>query len=104
MSGLSCAFQTSNSPELGPGKWNADEDRSYLLQMDISSMYPYIMTMPTPVSSGEKLSLPEGRAERLAWVKRKLGEIDFKPSDEALWTSAFPATCTSTLTGRPPAR
>ena len=38
MSGLSCAFQTSNSPELGPGKWNADEDRSYLLQMDISSM------------------------------------------------------------------
>ena len=85
MGGLSCAFQTyakANSPELGPGKWNEDEDRSYLLQMDISSMYPYIMTMPMPASSGEKLSLPEGRAERLAWVKQQLAEIDFKRSDE----------------------
>ena len=85
MGGLSCAFQTyakANSPELGPGKWNEDEDRSYLLQMDISSMYPYIMTMPMPASSGETLSLPEGRAERLAWVKQQLAEIDFKRSDE----------------------
>ncbi|CAE7467302.1 unnamed protein product, partial [Symbiodinium microadriaticum] len=85
MGGLSCAFQTyakANSPELGPGKWNEDEDRSYLLQMDISSMYPYIMTMPMPASSGETLSLPEGRAERLAWVKQQLSEIDFKRSDE----------------------
>ena len=66
----------------GAGR-NEDEDRSYLLQMDISSMYPDIMTMPLPASSGEKLNLPEDRAERLAWVEQQLEEIDFW----ALWHS-----------------
>ena len=85
MGGLSCAFQTyakANSPELGPGKWREDDPRSYILDMDISSMYPYIMTMPLPVSSGKRLKLPEQQRERIKQVKDWLETVDYKKIDE----------------------
>ena len=38
--------------------------------------------MPLPISSGNKVKLPEGRGLRLDWVKELLSKVDYARDDE----------------------
>ena len=112
MGGLSCAFQTymkANSPELGPDKYDENEPTSYGLQMDISSMYPYVMTMPLPISSGKKVALPEDPKARLEWVRELVAQIDYmNDSEDVCWLVkadfTFPLYMHDYLDWAPPAK
>ena len=85
MGGLSCAFQghaVANAPELGEKHWDPSQPKQWLLAMDISSMYPFMMTKPLPISSGQVVQLPEGWLARIEWVQQALKDVDFRAKDE----------------------
>ena len=45
-------------------------------------MYPFIMTMPLPVSSGKRLKLPKEQRERIKHIKGWLEMVDYKSNEE----------------------
>ena len=79
--GLSCAFQghaVANAPELGEEHWDPSRPKQWLLAMDISSMCPFVMTKPLPISSGQVVQFPEGHLARIEWVQQASKDVDYR--------------------------
>ena len=110
MGGLSCIFQPhakANHPELDD--FDPQQPQSFILPLDVNSMYPALMTRPLPCDSGEFIALPAGQGERLAWMEELLDEVDFQAQNEAecyllVIDYGFPAKFHDQLDWAPPAR
>ena len=80
MGGLSTVFtphRRANSPELGD-HYDSEKPTSYLVALDVSSMYPALMREPLPIDSGTNLKLPDSRLERVSWLLKLLQEVGYE--------------------------
>ncbi|CAE7661755.1 unnamed protein product, partial [Symbiodinium necroappetens] len=110
MGGLSCIFQPyakANHP--GLDDFDSRQPQSYILPLDVNSMYPGLMTHPLPCDSGEMIALPQSQEERFAWLEAMLDGIDFQARDEeecylVVIDFDFPAEYHDQLDWAPPAR
>ena len=84
MGGLSCIFQPcAKASHPGLDDFNPQQEQSYILPLDVNSMYPGIMTLPLPCDSGAWVTLPESQEDRLVWLQELLRGVDFRAEDES---------------------
>ena len=112
MGGLSAIFtphRRANSVELG-AHFNKERPTSYLVALDVSSMYPALMQEPLPIDSGTDVELPASRLERVAWLMKLLEEVgyglggDERKSYICVVDFSFPLETHDRLDWPPPAR
>ncbi|CAE7610196.1 unnamed protein product, partial [Symbiodinium necroappetens] len=86
MGGLCTVFRPHSEANFeGLESFDADQPVKRCLYMDINSQYPHAMTKHLPCSGGERVSLPEDSAKRLAWLHETLDGLSLH--EDALETT-----------------
>ena len=110
MGGLSCIFQPyAKANHTGLDDFDPQQPVSYVISLDINSMYPALMTQPLPCDSGTVVDLAESQEDRAAWLRELLDGVDFQAEDETechlvVVDYDFPAEYHDELDWAPPAR
>ena len=111
MGGLSTIFngqRRANSPELGD-HFDPEKPLSYIMALDVSSMYPTMMCEPLPIDSGVELKLADSQVERVRRLRKALKTIDYMASNEetcylCVVDYSFPLELHDKLDWAPPCR
>ncbi|CAE7676989.1 unnamed protein product, partial [Symbiodinium sp. CCMP2592] len=104
MGGLCAVFQPrsqANSPDL---EYDPYQPTKQIMYLDINSIYPDAMTTPLPVSSGERVALPEDDDEKLQWLHNLLNHEPPEQCHLVFVTYDFPEAFHDVLDFAPPAR